>query len=154
MSEISAFVKELKLVHSGEDAWQPSLRQALAGITYEQAAARPIENAHNIWEIVSHITGWEDVFRRRFGGQATIEPDEGDFPRPSEPSVKTWTETLEKLESFHEELLDAVAELPDAILDQTIVGKDYSFRFLLRETVKHKVYHAGQISLLKKAFTD
>ncbi len=61
-------------------------------------------------------------------------------------------ETLEKLENIHRKLLSVVAELPHSILETKIDGKDYSFRFLLREAVKHKVYHAGQISLLKKGF--
>jgi hypothetical protein len=52
------------------------------------------------------------------------------------------------------DLLNAAAKLPDSILDQTINGKDYYYRFLLRETVSHKVYHSGQIALLKKAFAD
>ena len=36
---------------------------------------------------------------------------------------------------------------------EEIAGKDYSYRFLLRKTLDHKVYHSGQIALLKKAFS-
>ncbi|MGI8786897.1 MAG: DinB family protein [Pyrinomonadaceae bacterium] len=152
--EINILIDELKSVHSGKNEWQPSLMESLRGINYEQAAARPIENAHNIWELVAHITGWEDVFRCRFEGQKTVEPEAGDFPMPADESEKAWTRTLEDLEDVHQKLLNVVAGFSDSILETEIAGKDYSFRFLLRETAKHKVYHSGQISLLKKAFGE
>lgn len=153
MSAIERIIEELKNIHNG-NAWHgASLAEALDGITYEQAARHSIENAHSIWEIVLHIAGWEDVFRRRLEGQATIEPEECDFPAPTEQSEKMWTETLEKLEGVHEKLLKVAAALTDSILETKIAGKDYSFRFLLRETAAHKIYHTGQIVLLKKAFS-
>ena len=150
--EMNIWIDELKSVHSGKNNWQPSLIESLSGITYQQAAARPLENAHSIWEIVTHIAGWEDVFRRRFEGQGTTEPEAGDFPMPGEATEKAWRQTLEDLESVHQKLLNVAAEFSDSILEKEITGKDYTYRFLLGETVKHKVYHAGQISLLKKAF--
>ncbi len=59
---------------------------------------------------------------------------------------------LEKLKNTHRELLNVVEKLPDSVLETKIAGKDYSYRFLLRKTVDHKVYHSGQIAFLKKAF--
>jgi hypothetical protein len=46
--------------------------------------------------------------------------------------------------------LGAITKLPDATLDQTVVGKPCSIRFMLEGAVRHHVYHSGQISLLKK----
>lgn len=153
MSEIEGIINELKNVHNG-NAWHgASLADALDGIGYEQAAARPLGPAHNIWEIVAHIEGWEDVFRRRLEGEGTSEPETGDFLAPSEPSETAWTEMLEKLENTHRRLLHVVEKLTDSILETKIAGKDYSYRFLLRKTLDHKVYHSGQIALLKKAFS-
>lgn len=152
MSEIKEIINELKNIHDG-NAWHgASLKDALEGIAYEQAAVRPLKHAHSVWEIVAHIEGWEDVFLRRLEGQGTSEPETGDFPVPAEQSGTTWKETLEKLEKTHRELLLLVEKFPDSILETKIAGKDYSYRFLLRETVNHKVYHSGQIALLKKAF--
>ena len=152
MSEIKEIINELKNIHDG-NAWHgSSLKDALDGIKAEQAAVRPLKQAHSIWEIVAHIEGWEDVFLRRLEGQETSEPETGDFPVPAERSEKAWKEMLEKLKNTHRELLNVVEKLPDSILETKIAGKDYSYRFLLRETVNHKVYHSGQIALLKKAF--
>ena len=99
MSEIKEIIEELKNIHGG-NAWHgASLKDALEGIAYEQAAAHPLKNAHSVWEIVAHIEGWEGVFRRRLEGQEISEPETGDFPDPAERSETAWTETLNKLET-------------------------------------------------------
>lgn len=152
ISEIERIIDEMKKAHESDAWFGASLAEALAGINHEQAAARPIENAHSIWEIAAHVRAWEDVFRRRLEGQGTTEPEAGDFPAPFEQSAKAWAELLKELEHTHQQLLSVVEKLPGSILENKIPYKDYSYRFLLREIVKHKVYHAGQIALLKKTF--
>ncbi len=65
MSEIENILDELRRIHDG-DAWHgPALKESLSGVTAEQAAARPVAGAHSVWEIVRHVTDWENVFRRR-----------------------------------------------------------------------------------------
>ncbi len=152
MSDIEEIIEELKNIHDG-NAWHgASLADALNGIGYEQAVGHPVKNAHSIWEIVAHIEGWEDVFRRRLEGQEISEPVAGDFPLPAEQGKTAWMDMLEKLAKRHRHLLRVVEKLSDSILETKIIGKDYSYRFLLREAVNHKVYHSGQIALLKKTF--
>ena len=152
MSAIKEIIEELKNIHDG-NAWHgASLKDALDGITCDQAAARPLKQAHSVWEIVAHITRWEDVFRRRLEGEMIGEPEAGDFPLPAEPSETTWKKTLDDLESAHRELLLAVEKLSDSNMDTNITGKDYSYGFLLRKTIAHKIYHTGQIAFLKNSF--
>ena len=152
MSEIEEIINELKNIHDG-NAWHgASLNDALDGITSGQGAARPLKQAHSIWEIVAHIAGWEDVFRRRLEGQIISEPEAGNFPLPADPSETAWNETLEELENTHRQLLLTIEKLSDSILETKIAGRDYSYRFLLLKTVDHKVYHSGQIALLKNSF--
>lgn len=152
MSEIEGIIEELKNIHDG-NAWHgASLKDALDGISYEQASARPLMQAHGVWEIVAHIAGWEDVFRRRLEGQIISEPEAGDFPVPADPSEMAWKQMLETLENTHRQLVETCEKLSDSVLNTKITGKDYSYRFLLRKTVDHKVYHSGQIALLKNGF--
>jgi uncharacterized damage-inducible protein DinB len=152
MSELSEIVEELKRIHSG-DAWHgPSLHESLDGLTPEQAAAKPIPGVHSIWEIVSHIAGWEAVFRRRLEGDGkAISPEAGDFPAVIEVSEAAWTRTLDSLERGHDRLLTVVSVLSDEALEQTVAAQEYSVRFLLRGIVRHHVYHAGQVTLLRKS---
>src|SRR5882672_7872565 len=98
MSQIQTVINDLKDIHDG-DAWHgPSLKEILSGVTAERAAAKPLANAHSIWEITSHI-----------------------------------------------------AALADERLRETVPGKDYTVEQMLRGLVRHHVYHAGQIALLKKS---
>ncbi|MDQ3817755.1 MAG: DinB family protein [Acidobacteriota bacterium] len=150
MSEAAYIADELKEIHEG-NAWHgPSLREALEGITAEQAAARPLGSAHSIWEIVGHISGWEDVFRQRLEGAQRRAPEE-DFPAAQEASEEAWKQTLAELDGTHARLLSVIASLPDAKLDEMVTGTGYSVRYLLHGIVRHHVYHAGQIVILRKA---
>jgi uncharacterized damage-inducible protein DinB len=151
MSKIQAIIEELQNIHDG-DAWHgPSLKESLSGLTARQAATRPLGNAHSIWEIALHIAGWEDVFRRRLEGEAISEPEEGDFPTPAAVSEDAWGRALDRVNGAHRALIGTIAGLTDERLREMVVGKDYTVEYLLRGLVRHNVYHAGQIALLKKA---
>jgi uncharacterized damage-inducible protein DinB len=152
MSEMTNILDELRRIHD-KDAWHgAALKESLADVTAEQAAARPVKGAHSIWEIVRHITVWENVFRLRLEGHPVAEPEEGDFPPVEDISQEAWAEALRQLNGCHERLLQTVAGLDDSVLPEKVPGKDYSTRFLLDGVVRHHVYHAGQIALLKKSF--
>jgi uncharacterized damage-inducible protein DinB len=149
MSEIQATIDQLKNIHDG-DAWHgPSLKEILTGVTAAQAAARPLPDAHSIWELVLHIAAWENVFLNRLAGRLMNEPEEGDFPPVTDASEEAWEKTLAKLDETHRRLIDTTAGLTDE--GATVAGKDYTVAYLLRGIVRHHVYHAGQIMLLKKA---
>ncbi len=152
MSQIQIIIDQLKEIHDG-DAWHgPSLKEILAGVTAAQAAARPLANSHSIWELVSHIAAWERVFLSRLAGKPMNEPEEGDFPPVTDASEAAWQKTLTKMEETHRRLIETIAGLPDDVATEaTVVGKEYTVAQLLHGIVRHHVYHAGQIMLLKKA---
>jgi uncharacterized damage-inducible protein DinB len=151
MSEIKEIIDELNRIHDGE-AWHgPSLREILTGVSAEQAAAKPVAAAHSIWELALHVAAWERVFTRRLAGQPAEEPEEGDFPPVAEVSAAAWQQTLGHLDDTHRQLLETVSSLTDERLEDTVPGRDYSVRFQLHSLVRHQVYHAGQMALLKKA---
>ncbi len=73
MNAIENILDQLDVNFRG-DAWHgPSLMRLLADVTAEQAAAKPIQNAHSIRELVLHIKVWKDAPRRRLAGEA-FEP--------------------------------------------------------------------------------
>jgi len=154
MSRIQELVDELQRIHDGE-AWHgPSLQRALTGVTAAQASSRPVPKAHSIWELVAHIAAWEDVWRLRLEGTRLDEPPAGDFPKTPDPTAEAWKQGIAHLHRAHEEFLRKIATLSEATLDQTVVGKPYLIRFMLEGAIRHHVYHAGQISLLKKSLED
>jgi len=154
MSEASRIADQLRRAFDG-DAWHgDSLFEILKGVTAARAAARPIAGAHSIWELVLHIAAWDGAVLRRLGGDAVELSDAENFPPVMDLSEAAWRAVLAKVRRIHEELVAAVAALPDSRLDEMVPGKEgahYTFYYMLHGVVQHELYHAGQIALLKKA---
>ena len=151
MSEISRIAQQLKLAHEGE-AWHgPAVLEILAGVDARAAAARPISNAHTIWELTLHIAGWENVIRRRLDGEACTLSDADNFPDVKDKSEAAWRKTVETLKQRNQELLKAMSALPDSRLGDRVPGKNYDVYTMLHGAVQHALYHAGQIAILKRA---
>lgn len=155
MSETKRILDQLKRAYEGE-AWHgPSLRDILSDVTAEQAAARPLPNAHSIWELVLHIAAWENAAWKVLEGLPINVPPEENFPTISDTSEAAWQDALATLETVHHGLRDAIARITDADLDTVVDNKDtgrrYSVYSLLHGVVQHDLYHAGQIVMLKKA---
>jgi uncharacterized damage-inducible protein DinB len=151
MNQVQLIVDQLQRAYSGE-AWHgPSLKELLTGVTAEQALARPLPEAHSVWELTMHIGVWMSAARRRLAGDpAKLTPQE-DWPMIDGGSPAAWQQTLDALEQEHKQLRAAVSSLPKSSLPNQAPGKDHSLAFMLHGVIQHNLYHAGQIALLKKA---
>ncbi len=110
-SEISRIVDELQREHDG-DPWHGSpLKAILQGIDAQRAAARPLADAHSIWEIVLHMTSWKNETARRIRGAVACMPIEGDWPEAGLPTEDRWQQAIGRLEAAHEDLIAAVKAL-------------------------------------------
>ncbi|MGB0110423.1 MAG: DinB family protein, partial [Terriglobales bacterium] len=90
---------------------------------------------------------------RRLGGAAVELSDAENFPPVRDTSEAAWRKALAQVRRGHEELVAAVASLPDSRLEDVVPGKEgahYNFYYMLHGVVQHELYHAGQIALLKK----
>jgi uncharacterized damage-inducible protein DinB len=152
MTETHRINSQLKRAYQGE-AWHgPSLRELLDGLTAEQAAAKPIPNAHSIWELVNHIIAWERIAKGRLEGNALAEiADEVNFPPVTDTGESAWQATLQSLEASNRALRDSIRQIDDARLEEIVEGTSYPIYGLLHGVIQHDLYHAGQIALLKKA---
>ena len=151
MSETRRIAGLLKAAFEGE-AWHgPAVKETLAGIGAAQAAARPIARAHTIWEIAAHIATWENVVLRRLRGEKVEPSDAEDWPRAGAGGERAWSELLQRLESGNRALQDAILAFDEAALDRPPPGGRTPAYTLMHGVIHHDLYHAGQISLLKKA---
>jgi uncharacterized damage-inducible protein DinB len=135
-------------------AWHgPALAELLAHVSAEEAIQRPIPSAHNMWELVLHLTSWANIVHRRLsGGQA--EPFEGeDWPIAHPAGEQEWTAARTALARSHERVREFVARLGDAELSAKIPGGEATIAGMLHGLAQHAAYHGGQIALLKKAVT-
>ena len=157
MSEADRVVDQLRRAHDG-DPWHGSpVKTVLQGITHEQAARRPPNGAHSIWELVLHMTGWRIEVARRATGEPAGEPAGGDWPATGEPTADRWRSALAALDSAHQQLVDVTRRLSDERLLQPTndprhreLGTGVTYYELLHGIVQHDAYHAGQIAIVRK----
>jgi uncharacterized damage-inducible protein DinB len=156
MSETARLADQIRRAFDG-DAWHgDSLGELLGDVDAKKAGARPIKNAHSIWELVLHIAAWDDAVLRRTGGKAVSLSDKQNFPPVKDTGEAAWRKAIEHAKRTHSELVQAVAAFPDSRLHEQVPGKTesyYNFFYMFSGIVQHELYHAGQIALLKKART-
>ncbi len=157
MAEINRIVQQMKLAFNGK-AWHgPALQEVLANVNAAQAAAKPIANAHSIWEIVLHLTAWHKFVIKRLSGEEVFDvPMEDDWPAVSDASEASWQKTLQELKKQHHNLCEAAARLQESDLSKIMrsADSDHSIYVMLHGVIQHDLYHAGQIMLLRKAVTS
>ncbi|HTS49623.1 MAG TPA: DinB family protein [Bryobacteraceae bacterium] len=150
MNTVEFLADQLRRAHQGE-AWHgPSLRETLAGVDSEMASARPVPQAHTIWELVRHVGAWVPVVGRRLDGESVELPAAEDWPAPADASEAAWQNTLAALDEETKKLQEKISKLPEESLRKGVPGANYSVRFMLEGVIQHHLYHAGQITLLKK----
>ena len=133
-----------------------SLNELLDGVTFEQAAARPIAGAHTIWELVLHITAWADIACDRLQKKSLgTQPNEVDWPPTPAPTEIAWTQARARLTASHQTLAREAAKLSSDDLRAIVPveGPQYPVSTLLHGVVEHGTYHGGQIALLKRALS-
>ena len=161
MSEVDFILDELKQGFDGDPWHGDSLMTILRGVTAETASRRPLSSGHTIWELVLHVTGWRREVAARMRGNAAGEPPAGDWPPAPSGGAATeaaWRAAVADLAAAQRELLDAVRALDAARLHTAVndarsreQGTGKSYAATLHGVAQHDAYHAGQISLLKKA---
>jgi hypothetical protein len=150
MAEIERIAKQLEKTFAGR-AWHgPAVEEVLAGVTAEVAAA-PSPGDHTIWQIVEHMTFWEETARRWLAGDRTRPKDEDSWTTVTDTSEAAWQATLARQRRLHASMLEEVARLDDTRLSERLFDDMPSVYAILHGVAQHNVYHAGQIAILKKA---
>ena len=156
MLETERIADEVKRVTEGH-AWHgPSVHEALNGVTAVEAAAKPIDRAHSIWEIVLHLAAWVNEAERRLWESARPLSGEADWPPVTAVDDVAWEEARRRLTEGHAKLRQAIREFPPSRLDDPATGglevrQGDSFYVMLHGLAQHDAYHTGQIAMLKKA---
>lgn len=135
-------------------AWHgPNLLGSLRGVTLPQLLFRPRKEGHNIWELAVHCAYWKYAVRNRLiGGKRNSFPLEGSnfFPRNRGLTMDDWKKDLALLKKQHALLKATVVSLDPSTFDDRIKGSQHTVRRTVLGIAAHDIYHAGQISLLKR----
>lgn len=151
MTEVQRIIDQMDRAFAG-NAWHgPPLMYLLDGVSADDAAARPIPNAHSIWEIVNHVAAWNMIVRRRAVGETVDVTPDLDWPPVEETTDVDWRRAIEQLKDSRARLRTVVESISDEKLPEKVHGQKYPLYGMLHGLVQHDLYHAGQIAVLKKA---
>ena len=153
--DISNLLQLLDQAYDKKSWHGPNLRGSLRGLTALQAAFRPSSERHSIAEIALHAAYWKYVVRRRL-----LNEKRGSFPlkgsnwiKPPSPLTESeWARCLALLESVHQSLRAAIADLKPSDLSRAAANSKVTNCMLIEGIALHDVYHAGQIQLLKRLY--
>ena len=150
MTEVSKIVDMLKRTFYKE-AWHGlAFLEILDGVTAKQAAAKPIPNAHSIWEIVLHTMTWIDAVRIRTSGKEYQVSEDQDWPKVTNKGEAAWKKAVDDLKKAHKKLEKHTASFKTIDLNKKAGGSTLTNYVLLHSIVHHNIYHAAQIAFLKK----
>ena len=157
MPDRSALYADLARAFDGDPWHGSSLLALLEDVDADAAAARPVEGAHTIIELVLHMAAWTGEVARRLRGSTPALPPEGDWPTPG-TGKNGWAAARERLAAAQVDALAALAACPDerltAIVGQTrdpSVGSGLTYAAMASGLAQHHAYHGGQVALLKRA---
>jgi uncharacterized damage-inducible protein DinB len=152
--DILRIIDLLNDTYESEQAWHgPSVVEVLRGVTSRMADKVVIPNTHSIAEIVFHMTTWRIFTVRKLQGDINfdIRTKEKNWKKFNHFDEFEWETLQMELSLSQEELINELEKkTEDKFLEDIVPGRDYSFYTLLHGIVNHDLYHAGQISLLKK----
>lgn len=133
-----------------KESWQPSLLEALDGLTAAQAEWRPAPGRHSIWQIVRHLTHWKAPMLRRWEGEnVDIKAiDESDWQEATGDDA-AWQADVRALREVTERIRDRITEWNDEALEWVPEGGRFPRAHGIMAMATHDAYHAGQIRYLR-----
>lgn len=131
---------------SDEEEWVEPWRMVLTGLTAEQAAWRPGRELKGVWEIVLHVTVWNENLLERARLGTPVQPPEGSWPSlPEAPTEEAWSAAKVRFWAS----LDALSAYVRTAPLEEMAAAPHGFADLMCRFI-HLAYHAGQVEKLRQ----
>ncbi|WP_245838663.1 DinB family protein [Marininema halotolerans] len=130
--------------------WFISLKQALAGLTAEQASWKPEgENISSIWELTSHMLYYKErLFLRLQGKETDYSLSNEETFHPSGHSQADWDQLVNRMLTLNDNLLNQLQTMRET--DFSNDTSDSPLWQHISNIIHHDVYHTGQMVTLRK----
>lgn len=137
-----------------ENGWFVSVRNALDGVTAEQADWSPDGADNSIWETLTHVTYYNNAYLQRFKGiefEYEISTNDESFKRSAFPSEDEWKKVVDDFDAVMKEFRDLLWSADETKFDQLVSDENpRKWSALIADINAHNAYHAGQILLIRK----
>ena len=136
-----------------ENGWFVAVRNAIEGVTAEQAAWKPEGSDNSIWESLTHITYYNDAYLQRFKGiefEYDVADNDETF-RGGDADEDSWRAAIERFDSVMTEWRGLIELAPESKFSEPVpTNTSRIWADLLADVNAHNAYHGGQILLLRK----
>jgi uncharacterized damage-inducible protein DinB len=139
-----------------DESWYVPLTVALDGLTAPQAASHEPGSTHSIWQIVSHLTFWNEQWLRRFQGDPLPSPpvnNDATFDIGDQVGGEVdWQEAVARLHHELSAWRAALAGCSEAKLDEPVPNFPVQAPWwgVVSNLATHNVYHIGQMVSIRK----
>lgn len=137
-----------------KNGWFVALKNALEGVTAEQAAWKPEGADNSIWASLNHLNYYNNAYLQRFKGidyEYSITTNEQSFESTVGSTAEAWRAELDRLDSIMTEWREVLAAADETRLAEIVPKKPgTTWADIVIDMNIHNAYHGGQILLLRK----
>ncbi|MFC4619550.1 DinB family protein [Camelliibacillus cellulosilyticus] len=139
-----------------DPSWYPTFRQSIDGLSAEEATWKANDSSHSIWQLVNHLTYWNERWMRRFTGEEIFKSigknNDMTFEITIDTSEENWQSAVKRLDATYTQWRSAIVECPESKLDANIPDYPEGCPWWagLSNLCTHNTYHIGQIIFIRK----
>ncbi len=131
-----------------KESWYAPLKNAIEGITAEQATWKPNgEATKTIWENVNHLIYYKERLVANIEGREwphNLDGDQTFYLTDQSKEEQDWKKVVDRVEKAHNSLRDLLSKASIEELDKN------SLESKLLDIFLHDAYHTGQIIQIRK----
>jgi len=136
-----------------ENSWFVSVRNAISGLSVEQACWKPEDSANCIWETLSHLTYYNNAYLQRFIGidyEYGVNDNNETFST-GEYTEADWQADVRRFDDVMNQFREAISVAAESKFSEQVSPENTrTWARLISDINTHNAYHAGQIVLLRK----
>jgi uncharacterized damage-inducible protein DinB len=150
MNWAAQIAKHFREVHFGGNWTSVNLKETLADLTWQQAAAQ-VHSFNTIAALLYHMNYYVSAVLKVLQGGPLAAHDKYSFDLSPIRSREDWEKLLDKTWTDAENFASLVERLPEHKLGETFSDEKYGNYYRnLHGIIEHIHYHLGQIVLIKK----
>jgi uncharacterized damage-inducible protein DinB len=133
------------------NGWFVAVKNAIAGLTAEQAAWKPEGSNNSIWELLAHMNYYNNAYLERFQGREfEYKISDNDETFTQSASEEDWRAEAVRFDEIMNGWRSQIDAADEAKFDETVPNKDSPWSELIANINAHTAHHGGQIVLLRK----
>ncbi len=151
-TQILQITEQLKVAYESDPWFGRSIKSLLNDVEQNTVFEKP-NNQHSILDLLWHIITWREFTINALRNNNEKSPqyfEENNWRELDHNDQTLWERGLQRLDETQSELIEALQNQQDIILNEIVTGKKYNFRYLFSGIIQHDLYHIGQFAYIIK----